>query len=96
MNKSNFVHVGFALLFQAAIGLLTGNWWAGAAFGSGFFISREHTQKQYKRQRETGESLKEMKPWGGLDFWNWDTDALLDAFLCIPFVVVVAVYLTQS
>ena len=31
MNVSNFEHAAFALLMQIAIGLVTGNWWAGAA-----------------------------------------------------------------
>ena len=42
MLARNFEHAFYALLMQAVIGLLTGNWWAGAAFGAAFFLGREH------------------------------------------------------
>ena len=41
MNASNLIHVACALAVQAAIGLLTDNWWAAAAAGSAFFLGRE-------------------------------------------------------
>jgi len=48
MNQTNFEHAGFAVLMQLAIGLPTGNWWAGACFGIAFFLGREHAQAQAK------------------------------------------------
>lgn len=48
MNRTHFEHAGFALAMQIAIGLLTGNWWAGAAFGAAFFVGREHAQAEAK------------------------------------------------
>lgn len=46
MNRTNFEHAIYALLMQAAIGLLTGNWLAGACFGAAFFLGREHAQAE--------------------------------------------------
>jgi hypothetical protein len=52
MNRTNFEHAIYALLMQIVIGLLTGNWWTGAAFGAAFcvafFLGREHAQAQAK------------------------------------------------
>ncbi len=42
-------HALIALVVQAAIGLLTGNWWAGAALSAGVFIGREHAQAEYMK-----------------------------------------------
>lgn len=39
MNISNFIHVACALAVQAAIGLLTDNWWAGAAAAAVMFVA---------------------------------------------------------
>ena len=92
MNKSNFLHGAYAVLFQIVLGLLTGNLWIGAAFSIGFFFSREQTQKQYRRQQETGESLKTMAPWVGLDFWRWDADALGDWLTPVAVVTAAALF----
>lgn len=48
MNLSNFIHVACALAVQTAIGLLTDNWWAGAAAGAFMFVGREYTQAAYR------------------------------------------------
>jgi hypothetical protein len=89
MIKSALIHVVLALAFQLIIGLLTGNWWAGAAIGIGWFWSREHAQRQYKLS--AGVSIKRMDPWEGMDVINWSRDALLDAILPTIAVLIVAV-----
>ena len=48
MNRTNIEHLIYALLMQAVLGLLTGNWWIGAAFGAAWFIGREHAQAEYR------------------------------------------------
>ncbi|BEV00061.1 hypothetical protein [Novosphingobium olei] len=58
-------HLLQALVTQAAIGLATGNWWAGAAFGAAFFIGREITQAEYRWIEKFGECRRANMPWWG-------------------------------
>jgi hypothetical protein len=80
MNRTHFEHAGYALLMMLPIGLLTGNWWAGAAFGAAFFLGREHAQAQIKYK---------LGDFAAFDVRKWSTDAKLD--LLFPVVAVVAV-----
>jgi hypothetical protein len=41
-------HTLIALAIQSIIGLLTGQWWAGAAAGSAYFVGREFAQAEYR------------------------------------------------
>lgn len=94
MNKTNFYHAIYALVFQAIIGFLTGNWWAGAAAGAFFFIGREHTQAEYRWIKEFGGGKRANLPeFGGLDprVWRGEYDAIFDWL--VPCVVVVVVNL---
>jgi len=59
-------HPFMALVMQAAIGLLTGNWWAGAALASGYFVSREIAQAEYRWIETYGHGLRANLPW-----WGW-------------------------
>lgn len=84
MNRSHAEHALYTLFFQALIGFPTGlalGWFAGAciggAFAAGWFISREHTQREYKLTH--GGSVKGLRPWEALDVWNWTADAKGDA-----------------
>lgn len=85
MNQTNFEHAGYALLMQAAIGLLTGNWWAGAAAGAFFFIGREHAQAGAKVRKEG---------WAKHPYFEcfapryWSADAMLDWI--VPAIAVTA------
>lgn len=38
---NGLLHAGIALVMQGVTGLITGNWWAGAALGVGFYWGRE-------------------------------------------------------
>ena len=90
MNITHLEHAIYALLIQGVFVLI---FWRhtfatgtaiGAAFAAGFFISREHAQREYK----IGDPSRLM-PWEAFDVWNWSTDAQLD--MVVPVVVVIAV-----
>jgi hypothetical protein len=76
MNTSNLYHALYAIGFQFFLGISTGNFWLGMAFGSAFFLGREVAQREYKISK--GGSVKELKPWAGFDIINWGLDAKLD------------------
>lgn len=85
MNRTHFEHAGYALLMQVAIGLLTGDWLAGACAGAFFFVGREHAQQQAFYKRGDFEAF---------DLRRWDMDALLD--LAFPVVAVAVVWAAVS
>ena len=75
MNITHLHHAAIALVLQIAIAILFGNWWAGAALGTGFYLGREHCQYELRKQR--GEP-------------SWDTDAILDVLIPLLATVAVA------
>ena len=81
MNLTSLEHAAIAIIVQTVIGLLTGNWWAGAAAGSFFFIGREHDQAEYRWIKMFGAGKRSNLPFfGGLDpkVWRGQYDAWLD------------------
>lgn len=94
MNLSNLEHLIEALLIQAIIGLLSGNWWAGAAAGSFFFIGREHAQAEYRWIATFGNGLRANLPWyGGFSPKVWThLDSWLDWLIPVVATVGVACY----
>lgn len=58
-------HLIIALTVQAIVGLTTGNWWAGAAWGSSFYIGRELTQAEYRWIETYGSGRRSNMPWWG-------------------------------
>ncbi|PLC51855.1 hypothetical protein CR159_02240 [Pollutimonas subterranea] len=89
MNISNFEHVLYALLIQAAVWLLTRNWGLGAMLVIGVFIGREHAQREYNV-----DGSSKLTPWEAFNVWDWSVDAQLD--LALPVVAVVLVALVAS
>ncbi|NYT38861.1 hypothetical protein ERD78_18905 [Allopusillimonas soli] len=85
MNRTNIEHAAYAVLMQAVIGLISGNWWIGAAFGAAFFLGREHAQREY----HLGDP-SHLPPWRAFDVWNWTTDARLDLLCPVAAVLVLA------
>ena len=85
MNQTNFEHAGYAVLMQVVVGLLTGDWLAGALFGFAFFLGREHAQAQDK----LGYTFK--TTFEAFDIRKWSLDAKLD--LLFPLIAVTVVYL---
>jgi hypothetical protein len=90
----NFEHSAYALLFMAIIGLLTGNWFAGACFGSAFFIAREHTQAEYRVIQKFYDGKRANMPWyGGFEPRGWDRKSVLDFVLPIAATALVLIIL---
>lgn len=83
MNRTNFEHAGYAVLMQLVIGLITGDWFAGACFGIAFFLGREHAQAQDK----LGYTLK--SNFQAFDVRKWSLNAQLD--LLFPVVATLLV-----
>jgi hypothetical protein len=83
-------HSAIALVLQAIIGLVTGDWWMGAAAGSLFFVGREHAQAEYRNiEHHYGGRRANMPWWGGMDPRVWNIKSLLDFIL--PSIACVAV-----
>ena len=97
MNTSHFEHTIIALVMQTILGLLTGNWWIGAAFGAAFFIGREHAQAEDRYISANG-GRRYHTPvapeWAVFNLRWWNQDALLDWI--IPMVAVVLMALLRS
>lgn len=85
-------HIIMALVAQAVVGLLTGNWWAGAALGSAYFIGREVAQAEYRWIEQFGAGLRANMPWWGrLDPRVWPKlDQWLDWMGPVVATVIVA------
>lgn len=73
MNRSNFEHAFYGLLMQVVVGITTGNWWAGAALASGFFLGREHSQRE-----EIISPHNRDNPFPAFKMWEWTLDEKLD------------------
>ncbi|MGE4340181.1 MAG: hypothetical protein AB7E55_30150 [Pigmentiphaga sp.] len=88
LNITHAEHGVFALVMQGAfvaIGQALGApypWWAGAAFAIAWFVSREHTQREYKLF--VFGNRPKLSPLEG--FKGWSVDAWLDAI--VPAVAV--------
>lgn len=94
MNRSHCEHALIALVMQAIFGLLTGNWWIGAAFGAAFFLGREHAQAEERYIEANGGSRRHTPvapEWAVFHPKWWGRDALLDWMAPTAAVLVVAV-----
>jgi hypothetical protein len=85
-----------ALAVQAVFGLITGNWWAGAALGSAFYIGREATQAEYRWIERFGAGQRANMPWwAALDRRVWTkVDPWLDWVLPLIAVCAAATFFT--
>ena len=90
MNISQIFHALLACAVQAAIGLLTGDWWAGAAFGGAFYLGREVAQYEQHRLATYFESRSTMPWYEGFKIAGWSTDAKLDLLVPVAAVCIVA------
>ena len=88
MNQTNFEHAGYAALMQLVIGLVTGDWFAGACFGIAFFVGREHAQ----RQAHLGYTFK--TTFQAFDVRKWSRDAQLDLLFPVATCLIILVIAT--
>lgn len=88
MNQTNFEHAGYAALMQLAIGLVTGDWFAGACFGIAFFVGREHAQAQAK----LGYTFK--TTFQAFDVRKWSLDSQLDLLFPVATCLIILVIAT--
>ena len=87
MNKTNFLHAGFALLIQFPF-VFIGHPWCGAAVAIFGFIMREHAHRQVDIKITTGVPIAQQNPLMG--FLGWSKDSKLDAlFPCVTLIVAV-------
>lgn len=59
-------HAIYAAGIQAAVGLITRNWWSGAAVASGYFVGREVAQAEYRWIEQFGDGLRANMPWNAV------------------------------
>ena len=95
MNISNFIHAGYAVLIQVIVWLLSGDWFAGAMLGIGFFAGREHSQAEYRSIEKFYGGKRANMPWyGGFEPRAWDLDSVLD--LLFPIIACTAVCIAAA
>jgi hypothetical protein len=88
-------HPVIALVLQAIIGIASGDWWAGAAAGSFYFVGREYAQAEYRAiEHFYGGRRANMPYFGGLEPRAWTIKGLLDWIL--PSITVTAVAFFHS
>lgn len=96
MNITHLEHVVYALAMQAAFIIALRHrapgHWIGAAFAIAWFVSREHTQREYKLF-VFGQSRDHIMPWHG--FLGWSFDAWADALSPAIAVLVVAALVSR-
>jgi hypothetical protein len=88
MNQTNFEHAAYALLMMLFFGLLTGDWWVGAAFGAAFFVGIEHAQAEDKVRKEGWAKHPYFEVF--LSSRYWSLDAMLDWIFPTVAVVIAA------
>ena len=95
INMNHLAHPVIALVMQAVIGLVSGDWWTGAVAGSFYFVGREYAQAEYRNiEQHYGGFRRNMPYWGGLELRAWTIKGLLDFIL--PSLACVAVALLRS
>lgn len=76
---SPILHAISAITLQCAFGVVVGEWGFGGALGCLWFISREHTQAEYRWITMFGSGKRVNMPWwGGFDPRAWNMSSLLD------------------
>lgn len=94
-NVNHVAHPVIALVLQAIIGLVSGDWWTGAAAGSFYFAGREYAQAEYRAIEHFYDGRRANMPYfGGLESRAWTLKGLLDFIL--PSIAVTVVALLRS
>ena len=95
MNRTNWEHLGYALVMQAALGVLTGDWWLGAAVGAAWFLGREHAQSEYRYIHLNGGDryvTPRIPEIAAFDYRLWSLDSVLDFVFPVVGVMAVALF----
>jgi hypothetical protein len=91
----HLAHPVIALVLQAIIGLVSGDWWVGAAAGSFYFVGREYAQAEYRNIEHNYDGRRANMPYfGGLELRAWTLKGVLDFVL--PSLAVILVALLRS
>lgn len=85
MNRTNFEHAFYAALMQAGFWIVTGSWWIGAALAAGFFLGREHSQRE-----EIISPHDRSNPFPAFKVWDWSLDEQLDLLFPVATVIAIA------
>lgn len=92
---NHLAHPVIALVLQAIIGVISDNWWVGAAAGSFYFVGREYAQAEYRNiEQNYGGRRSNMPYFGGLEPRAWTLKGFTD-FL-YPSAAVAAMALLKS
>ena len=92
---NHLAHPVIALVLQAILGVISGDWWLGAAAGAFYFVGREYAQAEYRNIEENyGGKRANMPYFGGLEPRAWTRKGLTD--FIFPSVAVTVVALLKS
>jgi hypothetical protein len=81
-KMNHLAHPVIALVLQAIIALVSGDWWTGAVAGSFYFVGREYAQAEYRNIEQNYGGLRRNMPYfGGLEPRAWTLKGLLDFIL---------------
>lgn len=92
---NHLAHPVIALVIQAVLGVISGDWWVGAAAGSFYFIGREYAQAEYRNIEANYDGIRARMPYfGGFEPRAWTRKGLLDFIL--PSITVILVALAHQ
>lgn len=91
-----FEHALCTAAIQLLVGWLSGNWWAGGALASSYFIGREVAQAEYRWIEQFGSGLRADMPWHAVfDPRVWQTADQIADWLGPVIVTLAIVWLVR-
>lgn len=86
------IHTLIVIVLQVIVGLITENWLIGGVAGAAVYIGREHAQAEYRWIETYGFGRRANMPWwGGFDLKVWNWKSVVDWFLPLIGLSLVAV-----